>query len=132
MTLTLDVVKSRLQSFNYTATASDNVILTFEIEKVTNTIKNECNVSEIPDGLTNIAIDMVCGNFLNSQKTFSPDSLTMIDLTEAVKQIQAGDTNTVFATGDGSLTDEQRLDAFIDFLQNHGRDEFNSFRCIRW
>lgn len=50
----------------------------------------------------------------------------------AVKQIQTGDTNTVFATGEGSLTAEQRLNAFLNYLLTYGRDEFSCYRKIRW
>ena len=128
----LDKVKARLGSFGYTVKTADEIILTFEIEKVTNTIQNECNVVGIPEGLMNIAIDMVCGAFLNSKKTFAPGDLSMIDLDAAIKQIQTGDTNTVFATGESSMSDEQRLNLLIDLLQNGGRNEFYSYRCIKW
>lgn len=97
-----------------------------------NTIKNDCNVSSIPDGLVNIAIDMAIGEFLTAKKTFAPNDIAGLDLDFAVKQIQTGDTNTVFATGEGSLTPEQRLTAFINYLLTYGRDEFSCYRKIRW
>lgn len=128
----LDKVKERLQSFGYTLKDGDEVILNFSIQKVENTIKNDCNVSSIPDGLVNIAIDMAIGEFLTAKKTFSPNDITGLDLDFAVKQIQTGDTNTVFATGEGSLTPEQRLSAFISYLLTYGRDEFSCYRKIRW
>ena len=111
----LDRVKTRLQSFGYVMKDGDEVILTFSVEKVTNTIKNDCNVSEIPDGLMNIAID-----------------IAGLDLDYAVKQLQEGDKNTVFATGEGSLTAEQRLNNFLNHLLTYGRDEFSCYRRIRW
>ena len=64
-------------------------------------------------------------------KSFGYD-LTGFDLEYAVKQIQTGDTNTVFATGEGSMTPEQRLTSFINYLLSYGKAEFNSFRRIRW
>jgi hypothetical protein len=128
----LEKVKERLQSFGYTLKDGDEVILNFSIQKVENTIKNDCNVSSIPDGLVNIAIDMAIGEFLTAKKTFSPNDITGLDLDFAVKQIQTGDTNTVFATGEGSLTPEQRLSAFISYLLTYGRDEFSCYRKIRW
>ena len=128
----LEKVKERLQSFGYTLKDGDEVILNFSIQKVENTIKNDCNVSSIPDGLVNIAIDMTIGEFLTAKKTFSPNDITGLDLDFAVKQIQTGDTNTVFATGEGSLTPEQRLSAFISYLLTYGRDEFSCYRKIRW
>lgn len=128
----LERVKTRLQSFGYVLQDGDKVILIFSIEKVTNTIKNDCNVSEIPDGLMNIAIDMVVGEFLTVKKTFSPNDIAGLDLDYAVKQLQEGDKNTVFATGEGSLTAEQRLNNLLNYLLTYGRDEFSCYRRIRW
>ena len=128
----LEQTKERLKSFGYECKDGDEAILAFSIQKVENTIKNGCNVSSIPDGLMNIAIDMAIGEFLTAKKTFSPDDLAGIDLDFAVKQIQEGDTNTVFAIGDGSLTPEQRLNNFLNYLLTHGRDEFSCYRRIKW
>lgn len=128
----VDAVKARLQSLGYEVKADDIAALTFCVEKVRSTVKNEINWQDVPEGLEHIAIDMACGEFLNAKKTFAPDDLENLDLDQAVKQIQTGDTNTVFAVGDGSQTDEQRLTAFINYLLNYGRSEFNSFRRIRW
>lgn len=128
----LEKVKERLISFGYALKDGDDVILTFSIQKVEHTIKNDCNVSSIPDELANIAVDMAIGEFLMAKKTFSPTDLERFDLDYAVKQIQTGDTNTVFATGEGCLTPEQRLTSFIHYLLSYGKAEFHSFRCIRW
>ena len=128
----LEKVKERLQSFGYTLKDGDEVILNFSIQKVENTIKNDCNVSSIPDGLVNIAVDMAIGEFLTAKKTFSPNDIAGLDLDFAVKQIQTGDTNTVFATGESSLTPEQRLNDFVSYLLTYGRDEFSCYRKIRW
>jgi len=128
----LERVKERLESFGYVLKDGDEVILTFSIQKVENTIKNDCNVPSIPDGLANIAIDMAIGEFLMAKKTFSPDDIEGLDLDFAVKQIQEGDTNTVFATGEASLTPEQRLNNFLNHLLTHGRDEFACYRRLRW
>jgi hypothetical protein len=128
----LEKVKERLQSFGYTLKDGDEVILNFSIQKVENTIKNDCNVSSIPDGLVNIAVDMAIGEFLTAKKTFSPNDIAGLDLDFAVKQIQTGDTNTVFATGESSLTPEQRLNAFVSYLLTYGRDEFSCYRKIKW
>ncbi len=106
--------------------------MTFCIEKVRNSIKNEINWKEVPEELEYIAVDMAAGEFLQAKKTFQPDDLEHFDLVYAVKQIQTGDTNTVFAVGDGSMTPEQRLNAFINYLLNDGKTELHAFRSIRW
>lgn len=128
----VDEVKTRLASLGYEVKESDELALTFCVEKVRSTVKNEVNWQDVPEGLEHIAIDMAVGEFLLSKKTFMPDDLNGLDLDYAVKQIQTGDTNTVFATGEGSLTPEQRLTAFINYLLSYGKGEFNSFRRIRW
>lgn len=128
----LERIKERLQSIGYAVKDSDDIAINFAMQKVENTIKNDCNISAIPDGLRNIAIDMVVGEFLMSKKTFAPNDLLNFNLDSAIKQIQEGDTNISFAVGEGSKTDEQRLDGFIDYLLNYGRDEFITYRRFRW
>lgn len=127
-----EMVKERLKSFGYELQDEDDFDLAFSIMKVENTINNDCNTLSIPEGLVNIAVDMAVGEFLTAKKTFSPDSIARLDLDLAVKQIQAGDTSVVFAIGEGSLTPEQRLDAFLNYLLTYGRDEFSCYRRIRW
>ena len=128
----LERAKERLQSFGYEWKDGDELILSFSVQKVENTIKNDCNQPSVPDGLASIAVDMAVGEFLTAKKTFAPDDIAGLDLDFAVKQIQTGDTNTVFATGEGSLTAEQRLNAFLNHLLTYGRDEFSCYRRIRW
>lgn len=128
----LERIKERLQSLGYTVKDSDDIAINFAMQKVENTIKNDCNVSAIPDGLIHVAINMVVGEFLMSKKTFAPSDLLNFNLDAAIKQIQEGDTNISFAVGEGSKTDEQRLDGFIDYLLNYGRDEFITYRRFRW
>lgn len=128
----LERVKERLQSLGYTVKDSDDIAINFAMQKVENTIKNDCNVSAIPDGLMHVVINMVVGEFLMSKKTFAPNDLLNFNLDAAIKQIQEGDTNISFAVGEGSKTDEQRLDSFIDYLLNYGRDEFITYRRFRW
>lgn len=128
----LEKVVERLQAFGYMLRPGDEALLAFSIQKTENTVKNDCNVTEIPEGLINIAVDMAAGEFLTAKKTFAPDDLEGLDLECAVKQIQTGDTNTVFATGEGSLTAEQRLDAFLNHLLTNGREQFSCYRRIRW
>ncbi len=122
----------RLEGFGYKLKAGDKAALKFAVEKVTNTIKNECNVSAVPEGMMNIAVDMAAGEFLGTKKAFSPADIAGLDLEPAVKQIQVGDTSTVFAVGEGSLTPEQRFDLFVEHLLNYGRGELACYRKIRW
>lgn len=125
------MTRKQLEDLGLTKEQADSV-MKINGDDIENAIKNEINWNDVPEGLEHIAVDMAVGEFLLSKKTFAPDDLTGFDLEYAVKQIQAGDTNTVFATGEGSMTPEQRLTSFINYLLSYGKAEFNSFRRIRW
>lgn len=127
-----DAVKKRLQQFGYELKEEDGFALSFSLEKVINTVKNETHSREIPKQLEMIVVDMAVGEFLMAKKTFAPDSLEMMDLGLAVKQLQEGDTNTVFAVGEGTMTDEQRLNAFINHLLAYGKGEIYHYRRLKW
>lgn len=125
-------LKNRLASFGYEVKEADAFALTFSVEKVRSTIKNETNQRDVPEGLGHIAVDMAAGEFLQGKLTFAPNDLAGVDLDYAVKQIQTGDTNTVFATGEGSRTPEQRLTTFISYLLSYGKEQFARYRKIVW
>ena len=128
----LEMAKKRLESFGYEWKDGDEAILLFSVQKVERTIENDCNVTGVPDGLKNLAVDMAVGEFLSAKKTFAPDDIAGLDLDFAVKQIQEGDTNTVFAVGEGCQTAEQRLNNLLNYLLTHGREEFSCYRRLRW
>lgn len=128
----VSLVRERLGTFKIKVGENDEFALTFCVEKVRNTIMNETNQPDVPEGLEHIAADMAVGEFLMAKKTFAPDEFDNMDFGYAVKQIQAGDTNTVFAVGEGSATPEQRLNTFINYLLNYGKGELSSYRRIKW
>lgn len=126
-----DVIQ-RLATFGYEVTDADEFALKFIIQKTENYIKNNCNILLIPEGLHHIAVDMVCGCFLNEKKAVNIDSLKGFNLDSAIKSIQEGDTNITYAIGEGSKTPEQRLDAFITYLLTYGEKEFVTYRSMTW
>lgn len=128
----IETVKALLKAFGLELRESDEFALSFAVRKAENTIKNDINADFIPDGLFNVAVCMAAGEFLTAKKTFAPEDIACLDLDAAVKQIQTGDTSVTFAAGDGSLTDEQRLDSFLNYLLNAGRSELSCYRKIRW
>ena len=102
------------------------------IGAVTERIRNETNQPEIPEGLRYVAVGMVLGQYLSLKKGMGLLDIENLDLEAAIKQIQEGDTNTVFATGEGSLTPEQRLDNLTNYLMNGRTNEFLRYRRIVW
>lgn len=126
----LEVVTERLASFGYDVTENDSWMLEFIIQKVGYSIKADCNIDSIPDGLHEIAVDMVVGEFLLNKK--SKGQLEGFELDTAVKQIKEGDTSVTFAIGEGDSTPEKRLDNLIQFLMTYGKGKFASYRCVKW
>ena len=118
-----------LNAFGVTVADADP-LLDFIISAVTERIKNETNQPAIPEGLNRLAVEMVAGQYLSLKK--GSGQLEGFDLEAAVKQIQEGDTNTVFAIGEGNTTPEQRLDALINYLMNGRTREFIKYRRLSW
>lgn len=124
-----DQVISMLTALGVTGAATDP-LLDILLQNVQQRILNKTNQSVIPDGLESVAVYMAVGEYLNMKKTVG--QLTGFDLDAAIKQIQEGDTNTVFAIGEGSLTPEQRLNGLIDYLINGRSDELYRYRKLVW
>lgn len=127
----VEKVLQRLLSLSYTPKEEDSWVIAFCIQKVENHIKNSCNVFSIPNGLIEIAIDRICGEFLFSKKQ-SGQLSNEFDLDVAVKQVQAGDTNVTFAVNEGSETTETRLNKLIQYLMSIGESDFVCYRQIKW
>ena len=125
-------VIERLTAIGYEVKESDTFSLTFCVEKVRSTIKNDTNLQDVPEGLGHVAIDMAVGEFLLGKKTFAPDDITGLDLTGVVKDIKEGDTTISFGTGESTQTPEQRLTTYINYLLTYGKVEFSSFRRLKW
>lgn len=124
-----DQVISMLTALGVTGAATDP-LLDIVLNNVQWRILNKTNQSVIPEGLESVAVYMAVGEYLNMKKTVG--QLTGFDLDAAIKQIQEGDTNTVFAIGEGSLTPEQRLNGLIDYLINGRSDELYRYRKLVW
>lgn len=122
----LDDVKQRLESFGYVTTPADDWPLSFCIDKVQTHIKNSCNVSEVPEGLRSVAVDMACGEFLFGKKQSGQG--VGIDFEAVVKSITEGDTTVTFDAPSGA---ESKYDALIGYLM-HREVDFASYRCIKW
>lgn len=123
-----DVI-SLLNAFGVTGAEADPLI-DFVLDSVVERVKNETNLNTIPEGLKKLAVEMALGQYLSLKKNLG--QLEGFDLEAAVKQIQEGDTNTVFAIGEGNTTPEQRLDTLINYLMNGRTREFIRYRRVVW
>lgn len=116
-----DVIK-RLEGLGFTVT--DNWVLNFCIDAVENHIKNNCNVSEVPQGLHEVAVDLVCGEYL--QGKFNAGQLG--DYSQAVSKIKEGDTDITFVSG---MSDAELLNTLINSLRSRKLD-FATYRRFKW
>ena len=117
----------RLKEFAYTYVEADANMLDFEEHKTKWHILNATNCSEIPEGLMNIAIDMVCANFLKTKKGFG--QLTEIDFENVANSIRIGDTNIQFAN---EASPEQKFDIAIEYMLNGHEQDFLAYRKMVW
>lgn len=126
----VEAVLKRLISMGYNYdSGSDDFALCFAMQSVENHIKNSCNTTSIPEGLFNIAVDRVCGEFLFGKKQLGQLHIGELDLTGAIASISQGDTSVSFDTGS---TDEAKLDQFLNFLMHNGDGELICYRKLKW
>lgn len=118
-----EAVKLRLKMFKITVSTEDEDILGYLINKSLNSINNITNqnytADTFPAPIFEIWVDKVAGECISLKKTTGelPEDY---DLLLLVNQVKLGDTSVNLGEGTAS-SDEQRLDAVINFLM-FGRD----------
>lgn len=110
----------------------DDPLLPLILGYVQTYVCNEINGREIPQELHHAVIQRAAGEYLAAKQRMGQLEDIGLILEQAVKQIQEGDTNTVFAIGSGDSTPEQRLGQLITGLCTAGQDQFARFRKLRW
>ena len=124
-----ETVLQRLDSFGYAPILDDVFLIGFSVQKIENSIMNDCNVTEIPEGLVNIAVDMVCGEVLGTKYRMGKLDLPSLDLDGAIASVSAGDTSVSF---DNTTSDEGKFMVLLSLLSDSGRGDFACYRTIRW
>ena len=92
-------------------------------------IKNSCNITQIPDGLFNIAVDRVCGEFLFAKKQTGQLTIEGLNLDGAIASITEGDTSVSFVAG---ATDDDRFNQLVNYLMTKGEGDFVCYRKMKW
>lgn len=127
-------VKQRIEGLGGTVSSapnsSDTYLIGFAIDKVTNYINNQTNLSSIPQEAYNQAIDMVVGELLATKKAMGLLDIETIDFTMVAKKVQDGDTNVEFAVSEKS-TPEGQFNAFLAYLK-HGDLNWSKYRVLVW
>ena len=125
----VEAVLGQLNAFGVPVAEDDSFLIALAIDRAINTIFNDCNIHELPEGLFNVAVDMSCGEFMNILKNLNKLDIDGIDLSGSVTQIKEGDTSVTF---DASTTDEAKVTAFIHHLLYDRKGELVCYRKIRW
>ena len=125
----IEMVLKRLVSFGYFLKEDDSWELSYFIANVESQIKNSCNTTSIPEGLSYAAVDMICGEFLMNRKNSGRIELSDLDLAGAITSISEGDVSVSFDT---NSTDEVRFNQLINYLMNKGKGDFICFRKLKW
>lgn len=117
----------RLNTFGYIPNESDQWLINLMIRKVENYIKDICNVRAIPDGLREIAIDMICAEFMMGKKAMG--QIPTMNFDPIVKSISEGDTSVSY---EGETSAEQRFDALMLKLAHPETSVFVKYRKLVW
>jgi len=123
-----ETIIKRLKSFGYEYKEDvDAFPLDFTIVSVTNHVLCETNCTAIPDKLMNIAIDMVCAEFLKVKKGFG--QLTDYEFEQIADSIKLGDATVQLSEG---ATPEQKFDAVIEHILSGHESDFIACRKMVW
>lgn len=125
--MNMEDVKIRLKSLGYEVTKEDYVALDFVARKVEQHIKHFCNISEVPNCLNYVAVDMVCGEFLLSKK--ATGQLKDIQVEQIVKSIRDGDSEVAFVSGDSA---ETVFNTYLENMMTGGTGNLLAHRRLKW
>lgn len=120
----LKMAVKRLEELGYEVKGADSELLLFCKNKVENYIKNYCNLPAVPEGLIEIFIDRICGEFLFSKLrsgNLNPENFEDSE----IKSISEGDVSVTFS-------DSNKTEKLIEGLLRSGGGELNCYRKIRW
>lgn len=129
LTGTVESVILRLVSFGYEPTDGDAWMIAYNMKGTVNHVLNEINHVKIPEGLLEVVVDMICGEFLNAKFLSGQLELTALDLDGMIQSVSEGDTSVTFST-DGS--DEAKLKGLLSWLIQGKGCDLLCYRKMRW
>lgn len=125
----IELLLGRLASFGYEVQETDAFTIGYSMQKSETYIKNECNLSIIPEGLYLTLCDMSCGEFLSTKSRTGQLNIAGLNLDGAIASISEGDTSVSF---DNATTDEGKFSMLLATLFNAGRGNLACYRKFRW
>lgn len=124
-----ELVLRRLDDFGYEVTEADAFGIAFSVQKSEINIKNDCNITEIPEGLYHTLCDRACGDFLSVKYQTGKLNLAELDLDAAIASVSEGDTSITF---DKTTTDEGKFNVLVSALSASGRGNLACYRSFKW
>ena len=130
----IETIIERLKSLGYEYDEEKDkwAITEFLIPKVKNRILNLTNQSEIPDKLLNVAIDMVCGEFLLVKKNSGQFAIDSSKIQKELSSITEGKFTLSYAVNNDTESDDAKLNTLINYLMKHGEEELLCYRKLKW
>lgn len=122
-------VIDRLVSFGYEPSSDDVFPIAFDMEKSKNHILAQINHAVIPDGLTQVYVDMVCGEFMKAKYQAGQLASSGINTSDVIKSVTEGDTTVTFET---SGSDEATFGGLINYLISGREGDLLCYRKLRW
>ena len=129
MPMDINEVKERLAQLGYEKQEGDEIALLFCINRVEEYIKNTCNITEIPEGLHYKAIDMVCGEFLDTKLSLGQLEGYSVADNRLIKTVSEGDTTVTYQ--DGATDSYGAVSSYISGLKAADA-ELYTYRKMRW
>lgn len=123
----IEQVKERLKSLGYEPVEIDDFGLQFAVQKAEQHIKHFCNISEIPECLAHVLIDMAAGDFLLTKNSIG--QLSSMQIEPIVKKIQTGDTTVEYAA---TVDREATFNAYLNKMVLGHESELIAHRKLRW
>lgn len=122
-------VVERLVSFGYNPTDADSWVIAYSIKGTVNHVLNEINRQTVPESLTEVVVDMICGEVLNAKFLSGQLDMNSLDLDGMIQSVKEGDTQVNFSA-EGS--DEAKLKNLLSWLMQGKGCDLLCYRKMRW
>lgn len=122
-------VVERLVSFGYVPTDADAWMIAYSIKGTMNHVLNEINRLTVPEGLSEVVVDMICGEVLNVKFLSGQLDMNSLDLDGMIQSVKEGDTQVNFSA-EGS--DEAKLKNLLSWLIQGKGCDLLCYRKMRW
>ena len=129
LTPVVEAVVERLVSFGYIPTDADTWVIAYSTKGTVNHVLNEINRLTVPDGLTEVVVDMICGEVLNAKFLSGQLDMVSLDLDGIIQSVKQGDTQVNFSA-EGS--DEVKLKGLLSWLIQGKGCDLLCYRRMRW